>query len=43
MSKTKYDFEQQIEEILEKASNTLSDEDYADLLDSISMMIAEGM
>ena len=43
MSKTKYDYEDQINELLEDALHTLSEDDYADLLDSISMMIAEGM
>ena len=43
VSKTKYDYEDQINELLEDALHTLSEDDYADLLDSISMMIAEGM
>lgn len=38
---SRYDFESQIDELLDEALNTLSNDDYEELLDSISMMIAE--
>lgn len=43
MDKTKYDYEDQINELLEDAFHTLPEDDYVALLDSISMMIADGM
>ena len=41
MSKTKYDYECDFEDLLDSALNDLSPNGFAGLLDSISMMIAD--
>ncbi len=38
---SRYDFESQIDELLDEALNTLSNDDYLMLLDSISIILAE--
>lgn len=39
--KTKYDFESEIDELLDEALNELSPEEYDRLLDSVSMSLAD--
>ena len=41
MGKTRYDFDVQIDELLDEALNVLSNQEYEKLLDSVSIMIAE--
>ena len=41
MGKTRYDFDVQIDELLDEALNVLSNREYEKLLDDISIMLAE--
>lgn len=41
MKKTRYDYEDKINELLDEALNKLSPEEFEQLLDSISMMLAD--
>ena len=38
---SRYDFEREIDELLEKAVNELNNDDYQKLLDNINIMVAE--
>lgn len=41
MAKTRYEFECEVEELLERACSDLKPDQFAKLLDSISMMMAD--